>query len=81
MSKTTWVILLGIVVILALGLWWWSRTAPVTAPGENISAPGTGPTSEASRAGDTISQINQDIDKVGIEQLDLQEIDSDLNQL
>lgn len=75
MNKTTWIIALAVAVILGAGLWWWFRATPVTAPTEGLSQP------SADQTADAVSQITQDLNGIGIDQLDLQDIDADLNQL
>lgn len=76
MNKLTWTIILIAVVILGIVLWWWLFVTPGKAPApENVSIP------DAGQADDTISQINKELEGIAIEEINLQDIDTDLNQL
>jgi cytoskeletal protein RodZ len=75
MTKTAWIIALVVVIILGIGLWWWFRATPAAAPTGGLSAPG------AAAVDDTISEINQDLNGIGVDEINLQDIDADINQL
>lgn len=80
MNKITWIIVIGIAVVLAVAWWWFRAALPTPAPIGGIPTPPPG-TSAPGAAIDTTSQITQELNTINIDQLDLRDIDADLNQL
>ncbi len=75
MSKRTLYIIIGIIILLAIGVWWWMQ-APVT------HAPSTGQVPQgAAGTSDTTASINQDLQNITIQDPNFQSIDTDVNSL